>query len=203
MTSAAARRFAALPTAAKLLLILTAALLPIGIGLVWVAENGIRDANLASREITEDQARTAARAIESLIARNALALRIAANGALSGGPAGACDRARSSLAVAPGINHQFELNRSDGTPLCAVGTPAAPPDSALVAPGDIRLRVALGGDALNLRVGVIGGMATTSLPAHEMRTAALEQNRGIESLVIRDRERQLRLVEAASGDGNS
>src|SRR5919112_17386 len=94
MTSAVAQRFAALPTAAKLLLILTAALLPIGIGLVWVAESGIRDANLSSQEITRDQARTAARAIESLIARNALALRIAANGALSGGAAGACDQAR-------------------------------------------------------------------------------------------------------------
>src|SRR5215210_7333009 len=117
MTSAVARRFSALPTAAKLLLILTLALLPIGIGLVWVAENGIRDANLSSREITNDQARTAARAIESHIARNALALRIAANGALSGGPAGACDRAERSLAVAPAVARQFELNGPDGEPL--------------------------------------------------------------------------------------
>ena len=153
MTSAAARRYAALPTAAKLLLILTAALLPIGIGLVWVAESGIRDANLSSRAITRDQAQTAARAIESLIARNALALRIAANGALAEGPAGACDRARRSLAVAPGINHQFQLSRADGTPLCSVGILASPADPTLVAPGDIRLRVAPSGDALNLRVG--------------------------------------------------
>jgi two-component system, sensor histidine kinase PdtaS len=203
MTSTAARRFAALPTAAKLLLILTAALLPIGIALVWVAQTGIRDATLSSHEITEDQARTAARAIESLIARNALALRVAANGALSGGPDEACDRARRSLAVAPGVMHQFELSRPDGTPLCAVGTLGAPADPTLVAPGDIRLRVAPSGVALNLRVGVIGGMATTSLPAGELRTAALEQNRGIESLVIRDRERQLRLVETTSGDDNT
>src|SRR5687768_3542933 len=163
MTSAAARRFAALPTAAKLLLILTAALLPIGIGLVWIAESGIRDANLASRDISEDQARAGARAIESLIARNALALRIAANGALSAGPAAACDRARRSLAVAPGVAQQFELNRPDGTPLCSVGPFADPPDTTLVAPGDIRLRVASSGDAIHLRVGVIGGMATTVL----------------------------------------
>ena len=202
MTNAAARRFAALPTAAKLLLILTAALLPIGIGLVWIAESGIRDADLASREISEDQARAGARAIESLIARNALALRIAANGALSGGPAGACDRARRSLAVAPGVAQRFELNRPDGTPLCSVGPFADPPDTTLVAPGDIRLRVASSGDALHLRVGVIGGMATTVLPADELRAAALEQNRGIESLEIRDRVRQLRLVEASSSDDN-
>src|SRR5688500_14229628 len=128
MTSAAARRFAALPTAAKLLLILTAALRPIGIALVWVAEAGIRDADLASREISEDQARAGARAVESLIARNALALRIAANGALSGGRAGACDRARRSLAVAPGVTHQFDLSGPDGTPLCAVGNRGGPSD---------------------------------------------------------------------------
>ena len=96
--STAAERFAALPTAAKLLLILTAVLLPIGIALVWVAGAGIREADSASREIAEDQARAAARSIESLIARNVLALRIATNGALVAGPDGACDRAQRSLA---------------------------------------------------------------------------------------------------------
>ena len=40
MLSGAARRFAALPTAAKFLLILTAALLPIGAALVWAREPG-------------------------------------------------------------------------------------------------------------------------------------------------------------------
>ena len=193
----AAQRFAALPTAAKLLLILSAALLPIGIGLVWLAESETREADLASREIAEDQARSAARAVESLIARNALALRIAANGALADGPAQACNRAQSSLAVAPGVAQRFELSNPDGAPLCAVGTVAVPPDAELVAPGDIRLRVAPSGDALILRAGVIGGMATASLPADEIRTAALEQNSGIESLAIRDGERELRLVEAA------
>ena len=40
-------RFARLSTAAKLLLILTAAILPIGIALTWVGESGIRQANAA------------------------------------------------------------------------------------------------------------------------------------------------------------
>ncbi len=202
MMSAAARRFAALPTAAKLLLILSAALLPIGIALMWVAEAGIRDAGRASREITEDQERAAVRAIESLIARNALALRIAANGALAGGRAGACDRAQHALAVAPAVAQRFEFSGSDGQPLCAVGAIVASGDVTLVAPGDIRLRVAPGGDGLILRVGVIGGMATALLPADEMRRAALELISGIESLVIRDSERELRLVEAALGGGD-
>src|SRR5947209_13747235 len=99
----AADRFARLPTAAKLLLILTLAILPIGIALTLIGETGIRRANDALVGRTEDQERTAAGAIESLIARNALALRIAANGALAGGSGNACDRMRNSLAVAPAV----------------------------------------------------------------------------------------------------
>jgi len=192
--SAFARRYAALPTAAKLLLILSAALLPIGLALVWVAEAGIRDAGHASREITEDHARSAARAIESLIARNALALRIAANGALADGPTAACARAQRSLALAPAVAQRFELRSADGNPLCAVGEIDVPGDLTLVAPGDIRLRVAPDGDALIVRVGVVGGMATASLPAEEIRNAAIDRNDGIGSLTIRDGERELRLI---------
>lgn len=193
--STAAERFAALPTAAKLLLILTAVLLPIGIALVWVAGAGIRDADHASREITEDQARAAARAIESLIARNVLALRIATNGALVAGPAGACDRAQRSLAVAPGVAHGFEINTADGRPLCKVGDVPTPPNLPIVAPGAIRLRASPTYDSLILRVGVVGGMATTAIPAVELRSAAVERNSNIESLAIRDGVRELRLIQ--------
>ena len=59
MLSEAARRFAALPTAVKLFLILTAALLPIGVGLVWTASQGIRDADNVLRAQAEEQARLA------------------------------------------------------------------------------------------------------------------------------------------------
>ena len=45
--ASAAERFARLSTPAKLLLILTAALLPIGFGLGWVAYEGIHEANAA------------------------------------------------------------------------------------------------------------------------------------------------------------
>ena len=199
----AAQRFAALPTAAKLLLILSAALLPIGVALVWVANSGIQQADNASRGRTDDQARAAARAIESLIARNALALRIAANGALAAGPAGACDRAQRSLAVAPAVAQRFELDTTDGKPLCAVGEVPVPANMPLVAPGAIRLRAAPTYDALILRVGVVGGMATAAVPAAEMRSAAVELKSDIESLMIRDRTRELRLIEGrAPGDGD-
>ena len=192
----AGERFAALPTAAKLLLILSAVLLPIGAALVWLAESGIQQADDASREISEDQARSAARAIESLIARNALALRVAANGALAAGPAGACERAQRSLAVAPAVAQRFELNSPDGQPLCAVGTVAEPGDFTLVAPGAIRLRLASDRRSVILRVGVIGGMATAAVPASELRSVALERNESIEALAIRDGDNRLSLLEA-------
>src|SRR5690242_2392294 len=108
-----------LPTAAKLLLILTAVLLPIGLVLTWFAGESIRSANNALIGRVQDQDRLAAKNIESLLARNALALRIAANGALAGGQDGACDRARRSLAIAPAISQRFELEAADGKPLCS------------------------------------------------------------------------------------
>ncbi len=192
----AAERYAALPTAAKLLLILTAVLLPIGAALVWLAESGIQQADHASREISDDQARAAARAIDSLIARNALALRVAANGALAAGPDGACQRAQNSLAVAPAIAQRFELNSPDGQPLCAVGAVAAPGDFTLVAPGAIRLRLASDRRSVIVRVGVIGGMATAAVPASEIRSVALERNSAIEALAIREGNEQISLLQA-------
>src|SRR5206468_7953624 len=104
-----ADRFARLPTAGKLLLILTAVLLPIGSALALLGEYGIRQASIALDQRNQVQARTSAQAIESLIARNALALRVAANGALAGGANGACDRAGRSLAIAPAISQSFGL----------------------------------------------------------------------------------------------
>src|SRR5689334_18871003 len=107
--SAVARRFAALPTAAKLLLILALVLLPIGVALFGIARGGIDQANSALKARSDDQARAASRAIESLIARNALALRIAANGALIEGN-DPCARASRSLSIAPGVAQRFEID---------------------------------------------------------------------------------------------
>src|SRR4051812_41556990 len=103
MLNAAARRFAALPTAAKLLVILTAALLPIGIALTFLGESGIREANAALRGRSEDQARAAAAAIESLIARNALALRIASAAAIRTDGPDPCGATLQALSTAPAI----------------------------------------------------------------------------------------------------
>jgi two-component system, sensor histidine kinase PdtaS len=187
-------RFARLSTAAKLLLILTAAILPIGIALTWIGETGIRQANAALQGRTEDQARTAARAIESLIARNALALRVAANATLSEGTSHACDRARRSLAIAPAVAQSFELERTDGTPLCATDKIGDTSMLPLVAPGDIRLHVSPDQNAVAIRVGVVGGMATATIPAAELRSAVSKSEGDLRSLVLHEDSRELTVL---------
>jgi two-component sensor histidine kinase len=190
--ASAAERFARLSTPAKLLLILTAALLPIGFGLVWVAYDGIREANSALKAQSDEQARVAAQAIESLIARNALALRIASNGRLQGPDP--CGNVRRSLNIAPAVDQQFRLESEGGNQLCSVGdigdTGLLPP----IAPGDIQLRVAPGDDSLVVRVGVVGGMATTALTTQQMRAAAAAEGRSIQGLSVGDGRREIALI---------
>src|SRR5947209_4687774 len=196
-----ADRFARLPTAAKLLLILTAAILPIGFALTWIGESGIQQANAALKGRAEDQARAATRSVESLIARNALALRIAANGAFASG-GDPCDRARKALAIAPAVSQVFELETADGKVLCASGQTDDTGELPVIAPGDIRVRVSPDADAIAIRAGVIGGMATAVIPLEEVRTAALETGGDIRSLVLHDGNRELRVIDPSGGETN-
>jgi two-component sensor histidine kinase len=188
-------RFARLPTGAKLLLILTAAILPIGIALTWFGETGIREANAALQGRNKDQARSAASAVESLIARNALALRVTANGALADGPAKACDRAQRSLAIAPAISQSFEIETADGKPICATGDIGDTTTLPLVAPGDIRLQVSADSSAIAVRTGIIGGMATAIVPTAELRDAITASGSDISALTLRDGAHQLRVLD--------
>ena len=201
MLSGASDRFSKLPTAAKLLLILTAALLPIGLGLMWFAQDSIRDANQAARGRAQDHARNAAQGIEALIARKALALKVAANGAFQTGSERACERVQRSLAIAPGVAQRLQLETVQGQPICATGGPITARNLPLVAPGDIRLRVGNEGDAVIVRVGVIGGMATTALSLQEVKAAAQERSGEIASLTIADGATELEIFDDSSSVG--
>ena len=106
------------PTGAVLLLLLTAALLPLGLLLAWVARQNIDETNQALIERADQQGIAAELAVESLIARNALALRIAANGAIASRAADPCAVARRSLSVSPAVARQFRIRGPDGTPIC-------------------------------------------------------------------------------------
>ena len=197
MMSRAVRRFDRLSTAAKLLLILTAVLLPIGIGLAWVGVSGAQNATDALRGRSEDQSRAAARAIESLIARNSLALRVAAAAAIRNGNANPCDDAVRALATAPAISHRFTLGDGDGRLLCSSDgfQPRSP--LPLVAPGDIRMWIDPNGSEIDIRIGVIGGMATASLSRDEIRSAAVDVAGEIKSLSVTDGKTDLHIIGAA------
>lgn len=194
----AAERFARLPTAGKLFLILTAAILPIGLALVWLGESGIREANAALAGRSQDKTQAAANAIDSLIARNALALRIAAAAALQTAGGDPCDEVAQALATAPAINRRFALRSVNGDLLCAYGRFVPKNPQPLVAPGDIRIWIDPAESSIDLRVGVMGGMATASIPSAEVRAAAAAAGDGIESLVLRDGSSELRVVDPAA-----
>jgi two-component sensor histidine kinase len=194
-----AERFARLPTGAKLLLILTAVLLPIGIALASLGENGIRQASSALEARTQDQSRATVGAVESLIARNALAIRVAANGALASGPSGACDRAMRALAIAPAVVQRFELEDLDGNALCQSGKVGDTGDLPLVAPGDIRVRISPDADGVAVRSGVANGMATALIPIADLRAAASGSGPTVQALVLIDGTRELRVIGPPDG----
>ena len=199
----AAERFSRLPTAGKLLLILTAVLLPIGIALALIGESGMRSANAAISGQANDRAQIAARSIESLIARNALALRIAANAAMRDGanPA-ACQRMQTALAIVPGVSQRFELEAPDGQPICNVGEIGETGDLELVAPGAILVRVSPRADAVAVRAGVMGGMATAVVPLAEIREAAIQTGTQPALLQLNDDARQLNVLQPKGRPGN-
>ncbi|MFP5330122.1 MAG: sensor histidine kinase [Alphaproteobacteria bacterium] len=195
----ATERFAKLSTPTKLLLILSAALLPIGLILMWVANDGIREANAALKAQSDDHARIAARSIESLVARNALALRIAANGMVEGPDP--CDRVRRSLAIAPAVAQRFVLSLPDGTEKCRAGDLGEIGPTRPLAPGAIALNVSPGEEEIVVRAGIIGGIATTVIPIRDIRAAALEGGGDFNSIIIRDGRRQLDVMTSNSAIG--
>jgi two-component system, sensor histidine kinase PdtaS len=189
------QKFASLPTAGKLLLILTAALLPIGLGLVWVANQGIREANTVLSERAREEGRLAVRSVESLIARNALALRVAANGRMRNAPDD-CLNVQRALSITPAISRNFELANLEGEPICRVGQLGSTRELPLVAAGDIAVQIAPERNAVIFRVGLIGGIATASLPRRELTQAAeAAASPNLRLLVLSDGKGVLPLIE--------
>ncbi len=93
------------------------------------------------------------------------------------------------------IARSFELEMADGKPLCSAGKVGDTGELPIIAPGDIRVRVAPDSDAVAIRVGVINGMATAAIGIQELRTAALQDaSTPIQSLVLHDGNRELRVI---------
>ncbi len=178
--------FDRLPTAAKLLLLISLALLPIGIAMIWAARSSIDRANAALGQRAEEQDQAVARAVESLIARNALALRVAANGALATPDANDCDEARRSLAIAPAISRSFSIESPDGGEHCTTAEFRRPAGARIAAPGHIALWLDPASRALFVRVGVENGMATNRISFAELANAARDVSRVVSSVQLDD-----------------
>lgn len=188
-------RFDRWPTGAKLLLILSAALLPLGLALAWAARDSLDEANGANLDNAEQESRAAARAIESLIARNALALRIAANGAFQSNARDPCRAAAQSLALTPAIANRFVIRDPGGQALCAHGGFSPRQDAPLAAPGDIRLWVSQADRTIDYRVGLVGGMATGDLSLDELRAGIEDASEHLYEVSVDDGEFNLSILD--------
>ena len=189
------------PTGAVLLLLLTAALLPLGLVLAWAAQQNIREAKQAQLDRADQQGVAAELAIESLIARNALALRVAINGALASRAADPCAAAVRSLSVSPGVAQQFRVRDANSRPICTVGRFGPEREALRVAPGAIRIWVSPQ-ELVQYRVGVVDGMATGALSASDIRQAALDATGGIYGLTVSDGSNELSVIHCRPGEIN-
>jgi len=190
------RTFDRLPTAAKLLLLISLALLPIGLALVWAARSGIARANATLDKRAEEQDQAAARAVESLIARNALALRIAASGALVTPGAEDCIEAQRSLAVAPAISRNFSIELPDGSEHCTTVGFRRPSLARGPSVGGLALWLDPAGSALFLRAAVPGGTATGRIGFTELAAAARTVAADVVELQIDDGVNRASLIDS-------
>ena len=192
-----------LPTGAKLLLLLSLALLPIGGALVWSSSSALDAASRQLRDNADQDASQINASIGALIARNALALRLAANGAIHPGKGSEdCEEATRTLAIAPAVAHRFELEDAAGNPKCATDNFSDLDRPPMAGPGQIRLWIASDQRSLLLRTGVVGGSATTRLPLEELRGAIASVSRTVDSVAVEDGHLRLAVLErggAAAG----
>ena len=194
-------RFDHWSTGSKLLVLLSLALFPLGLALAWAARMNLQDADGAIVDASYEDGKAAARAAESLVARNALALRVAANGAIKASPSTACQVAAQSLALTPSVASRFSLRRTDGTMLCNSGDFVATNNDVMVAPGAIALWIAPETGALRYRVGVNDGMATGELTAAELARSVREASPRIDAFALTDGRSTTDIIDA--GDGSA
>jgi two-component sensor histidine kinase len=188
------RWFQQLSTAGKLLLLMSAAILPLGLVLVYAATSGINQANRALEARAIDQGRLAMRAVDGLIARNVLALRVAANASLgaSGDP---CAAVRRAMSLSPNVPASFVLRDPAGTLLCTSGgADGNERATLLVPPGQVRLWISQSGRSLHYRVGVYRGTATGSIDREQLRSALAAARDGTSSFTLSDGMEEIRVT---------
>ncbi|HET9354778.1 MAG TPA: histidine kinase dimerization/phosphoacceptor domain -containing protein [Sphingomicrobium sp.] len=194
-------RFDSMATGPKVILLLSAALLPLGLALAWTTRNSIRASELAVVDLARRQGLSAATAINSLIARNTLALRVAANSAARAGGADPCSEMSLSLALTPAVAQTFMFRDSDGSIVCSKGDMQNVSPDRFMAPGAIDVWAAPAERALFYRVGVIDGMATGRLTVDELAAAVRDTEPMVRDVALRDSQGAVLDIIAARGEG--
>lgn len=189
-------------TGAKLIILLSLALFPLGLALAWTARSALADSNAAVLEDSYQDSTIATRAVETLITRNGLALRIAANGALRSDPSKPCEAIARSLALTPAVASRFSVRDTQGNLLCVQGIYTPSNNRELVAPGAYRLWINPETKSIRYRVGVNGGMATGELTQAELASAVRGSIPTVDSIAIRDRQSTLEVI-PHSGPGET
>lgn len=174
-------------TGTKLLVLLTLALVPLGLALAWTTRATLQDAYRAVLDDSNEGGKVAARMVDALIARNALALRIAANAGMRTDPANPCPAIAQSLALTPSVATRFSMRDDDGELLCVQGPFVAGIDTEIVAPGAIRAWIHRPGRSVRFRVGVNGGSATGELTAAELDRAVTDSGPATVAVSLRDK----------------
>jgi hypothetical protein len=158
--------------------------LPIGLASAWSTKRGLDAANQALEGRARDQALVAGEAIQNLLTRNRLSIRVAANAALVDRPRDPCMRVQQILALTPDLGREFSLSTDNGELICEVGKVGPLPPPARLAPGDVKSWISANRDAILLRAGVMGGTATVRVPASSISSMISEQNLAIHGVVL-------------------
>ncbi|QDP19140.1 sensor histidine kinase [Sphingomonas xanthus] len=173
------------PTGVLLLLLLTLALLPLGMVLGWVAHQSNQATDTANIDRATQRGEKAAQAIETLIDEKALAMRLAANSALASDRPDPCAIITRTLAGAPGMPTSFRLRDSEGAERCSAGELTPERTSRRVAPGRLDLWISPTG-SLYYRTGIDQGSITASIAIAELRATAEAASGRLYELSISD-----------------
>lgn len=192
------RAFSSFSTAAKMLLILCVALFPLGLLALLASLDAARD----GRADREAQARTvaaeSAMALDGLVSRDALTLRLALAAAdLARDPTTACSLLDRAVALDPTLGlDRYGVFARDGRPVCTRGALAATPLDPAIGVGQTRPTLDVAGRLLRFTVGGEGSHAVGALDLKALGDAALRGDRqeGVE-LSLRQDTRRLRILD--------
>lgn len=193
--------FAGLPTPLKILLIISLALLPIGLATGWMTKRNLDAANATIESRAHDRAQVTVESLRLMISRQALAIRVAANAALPQTATDPCAEVQRILAIAPAEGRSFDLINDRGEQICAVGNMTAYQPRQALAPGDIVSWIPPSRDALYVRAGVVGGQVTVRIAEAEFAEPLKSAAEDIEevTLIAGGQELTLRNVDRPGG----